>query len=257
MEKSRSTASHEKLFGCTLLSTAYFPPVEYFAAIANSGKVLVEKCEVFQKQSYRTRCHIYGANGLLSLSVPVLRGEADVETGNQERMTIGASGNSTSVMHTHKLQIDKVRIDYSKPWLLQHKRAMDAAYMTSPFYEYYRDDIFAVLDSGEEYLFNLNSRLLELFCELTGLSAEIGFTDEWTPADTNGLEQQDWSGGVDLADLRNTIHPKNKGENLLQRLNMDSPYYQVFSNKGGFVGNLSILDLLSNEGPNSISFLKK
>ena len=257
MEKSRGTASHEKLFGCTLLSTAYFPPVEYFAAIANSGKVLVEKCEVFQKQSYRTRCHIYGANGLLSLSVPVLRGEADVETGNQERMTIGASGNSTSVMHTHKLQIDKVRIDYSKPWLLQHKRAMDAAYMTSPFYEYYRDDIFAVLDSGEEYLFSLNSRLLELFCELTGLSAEIGFTDEWTPAVADGPEQQDWSGGVDLADLRNTIHPKNKGENLLQRLEIDSPYYQVFSNKGGFVGNLSILDLLSNEGPNSISFLKK
>ncbi len=235
---SRGAASQGKIFGCTLLSTAYFPPVEYFAAMVNSDRVLIEKCEIFQKQSYRTRCHIYGANGLLSLSVPVLRGEAELHGGSAD-----CTQDEASAMHTHKLLIDKVRIDYSKPWLQQHKRAMDAAYMTSPFYEYYRDDIFAVLDSGQEYLFNLNSRLLELLCELAGISTKIDFTDEW-------------KGCVEFADFRSSIHPKFKGENLLERLKIDRPYYQVFSNKSGFIGNLSILDLLCNEGPNSISFLR-
>lgn len=255
MERSKSFSSQGKKFGCALLSTAYFPPIEYFVAMANSDKVLVEKCEVFQKQSYRTRCHIYGANGLLSLSVPVLRGEADVETGGQEIQTNGVSGNNANIMHTHKLQIDKVRIDYSKPWLLQHKRAMDAAYMTSPFYEYYRDDIFAILDSGEEYLFNLNNRLLELLCELTGISTGVDFTTEWNSSEGNGSEMGNLLSGRELVDFRNTIHPKYKGITLLEKLKIDRPYYQVFSNKGGFIGNLSILDLLCNEGPNSISYL--
>ena len=242
-----SAVSRKKLFGTTLLSTAYFPPVEYFAAIANSERVLVEKCEIFQKQSYRTRCHIYGANGLLSLSVPVLRGEADCASG------AGTSPVGTSVSHTHKLLIDSVKIDYSKPWVQQHSRAMDAAYMTTPFYEYYRDDIMAILESGEENLFNLNCRLLELFCELIGLSAEIGFTKEWKSFE-EGNEYGLLSGSK-LADFRSAIHPKYKGENLLQRLKIERDYYQPFSNKGGFLGNLSILDLLCNEGPNTISFL--
>ncbi|MBR5856565.1 MAG: WbqC family protein [Bacteroidales bacterium] len=230
---SSRASQTDRQFDCSLLSTAYFAPVEYFAAIANSERVLVERCEIFQKQSYRTRCHIYGANGLLSLSVPVLRGSDEAVSES---------------IRTHKLLIDKVKIDYSKPWVQQHSRAMDAAYMTTPFYEYYRDDIMAILESGEEYLFNLNSKLLELFCEMIGLSAKIDFTEEWKSADA-----QDKG----ITDLREVIHPKYKGENLLQRLQIERPYYQVFSNKGGFIGNLSILDLLCNEGPNSISFLLK
>lgn len=255
-----SAVSCKKLFGTSLLSTAYFPPVEYFAAIANSRRVLVEKCEIFQKQSYRTRCNIYGANGLLSLSVPVLRGEAENAAGAVVDEV------ACSALHTHKLLIDSVRIDYSKPWVQQHSRAMDAAYMTTPFYEYYRDDIMAILTSGEENLFNLNYRLLELFCELIGLSADIGFTQEWKSSETvcsfssgviAGIDDDDLLSGRELVDFRSTIHPKYKGENLLQRLKIERPYYQAFSNKGGFIGNLSILDLLCNEGPNSISFLKR
>ena len=228
-----SSASVNKLFGLSLLSTAYFPPVEYFAVIANSREVLVEKCETFQKQSYRTRCHIYGANGLLNLTIPVLRGDA--QDGS----------------HTHKLLIDSVRIDYSKPWVVQHKRAIEAAYMTTPFFEYYKDDLFAVLDSEPETLFELNSRLLDLLCELIGLSTPIRFTREWYSV--NG---QDGSTGAEPVDFRNRIHPKSKEENLLQQMKIEKPYYQVFSNKQGFKSNLSVLDLLCNEGPNSISFLK-
>ena len=111
------------IFETSLLSTAYFPPIEYFAVIANSRKVEIESGEMYQKQSYRTRCHINGANGLLVLTVPVLRSAVKDE---------GSS---------HKIPTADLKIDYSKPWILQHKRALEAAYMSSPFFEYYMDEI--------------------------------------------------------------------------------------------------------------------
>lgn len=214
-----------------LLSTAYMPPVEYFAAMANSEKVFVEKCEMFQKQSYRTRCHIYSANGLLALTVPVRR--------NTPEEAVGAQRPS------HKLLIDEILIDYSKPWVQQHERAIEAAYMTTPFFEYYKDDIFAILRSGEQSLFELNRKFIELFNELIGISTPIEYTTEWLPEHS------------DVEDLRNRIHPKYKGEDMLDLLQIKKPYWQVFSHKQGFIPNLSVLDLLCNEGPNSISFLKR
>ncbi len=235
MQNNMESASRLVLPGSCLLSTAYFPPVEYFAAMANSKKAIIEKCEMFQKQSYRTRCHIYSANGLLALTVPAKRNVMEVESANAKE----------AVRPSHKLFIDKVGIDYSKPWVQQHKRAIEAAYMTTPFFEYYRDDIFAVLDGNHESLFDLNLKLIELCNELIGISTPIEFTSEW-------LE----STGVECIDLRAAIHPKSKERNLLERMQIEKPYYQVFSNKQGFISNLSILDLLCNEGPNSISFLK-
>ena len=208
------------------------PPVEYFAAMVNSDKVLVEKCEMFQKQSYRTRCHVYSANGLLALTVPVRRNTTEEAVGTQ--------------LHpSHKLMIDDILIDYSKPWVQQHERAIEAAYMTTPFFEYYKDDIFAILRSGEPSLFELNRKFTELFRELIGISTPIEYTTQWLP---------EYS--PDCEDLRNRIHPKSKSEDLLDILQIKKPYWQVFSHKQGFIPNLSILDLLCNEGPNSISFLK-
>lgn len=217
---------------CCLLSTAYLPPVEYFAVMANAEKVVIEKCEMFQKQSYRTRCHIYSANGLLSLTVPVKR---DIHSDNLVE----------SSLSSHKLLIDRVMIDYSKPWVLQHKRALEAAYMTTPFFEYYKDDIFAILESGEPNLFNLNMRLTELFMEFIGISTPVEYSSEWLAEAPQGC-----------IDLRNAIHPKSRETDMLERMQIKKPYYQVFSNKQGFISNLSVIDLLCNEGPNSISFLK-
>ena len=95
-----------------LLSTAYFPPISYFAAMAQEmGVVYIETCENYQKQSYRNRCRFYAADGVQDLSVPL------VHEGGR------------------KIPIDKVRIDYSKPWLLQHKRAIVSAYRTSAYFE--------------------------------------------------------------------------------------------------------------------------
>ncbi len=220
------------IFGTSLLSTAYLPPIEYFVAIANSTKVEIESGEMYQKQSYRTRCHINGANGLLVLTLPVLRS--------------ALKGEESS----HKIPTSQLKIDYSKPWLLQHKRALEAAYMSSPFFEYYMDDLYGVLDSGEENLMRMNTALTLKIAELIGLETQIVLSDgNFILPGSETLAQRG------ISDFRDSIHPK-KPAVLLEQLKMNKPYWQVFTNKQGFVPNLSILDLLFNEGPNAISFLE-
>ena len=220
------------IFGTSLLSTAYLPPIEYFVAIANSGRVEIECGEMYQKQSYRTRCHINGANGLLVLTLPVLRS--------------AAKGDESS----HKIPVAQLKIDYSKPWLLQHKRALEAAYMSSPFFEYYMDDLYAVLDSGEESLLAMKTRLVHTISELIGIQTPIVMSDGNFIAPGSDLLQE-----RGISDFRDSIHPK-KPALLMERLKMNKPYWQVFTNKQGFVPNLSVLDLLFNEGPNAISYLE-
>ena len=221
------------IFETSLLSTAYFPPIEYFAAMANSCRVEIESGEMYQKQSYRTRCHINGANGLLVLTLPVLRSALKEE---------GTS--------SHKLPTAELKIDYSKPWLLQHKRALEAAYMSSPFFEYYMDDIYEILESGEENLLAMNTALTRKVAELIGLETPIELSGrEFIMPGSEALVQEG------ISDFRDSIHPKKKSD-LLERLQLEKPYWQVFTNKQGFVPNLTILDLLFNEGPNAVSFLE-
>lgn len=233
-----------------LLSTAYFPPVSYFAAIAqemeglikkgvdrknilptplSSSVVFIEACENYQKQSYRNRCRFYGADGVQTLSFPILH-----ENG------------------THKNLISEVKIDYSKPWVLQHKRAIISAYGTSAYFEYYQDELFAILDSQPEKLIDLNTALLDFFLQKIGLKAEINMTSEFS---TDGTVATD-SGRIQCEDLREIIHPKRQN-NILGSLELEKPYFQVFSPKHGFKSDLSIMDLLFNEGPDSILYLKK
>lgn len=242
-----------------LLSTAYFPPVSYFAAMAqemgglvlrtrdesNSGRagserqqeapqltpatVYIEACENFQKQSYRNRCYFYGADGVQSLQVPIIH-----EGG------------------THKQPISDIRIDWSKPWLLQHKRAIISAYRTSAYFEYYQDELFAILDSQLEKLFDLNMAIIRFFIEKTGLAIDLHTTEDYSRE--GNILASDGS-TTNCEDFRERIHPK-KENNILEGLNLKKPYFQVFAQKHGFQSDLSIMDLLFNEGPESICYLK-
>jgi hypothetical protein len=188
---------------------------------------------MYQKQSYRTRCHINGANGLLVLTLPVLRSAAKED---------GAS--------SHKLPTSELKIDYSKPWLLQHKRALEAAYMSSPFFEYYMDDIYEILDSGEESLLALNTRLTCKICELTGIETPITLTDgNFILPGAEELTARN------ISDFRESIHPKRDNA-ILRDNDLEKPYFQVFASKYGFKTDLSVMDLLFNEGPDSILYLK-
>ena len=181
--------------------------------------VYIEACENYQKQSYRNRCRFYAADGVQALSYPIIH-----EGG------------------THKLPISEIKIDWSTPWLQQHERAIVSAYRTSAYFEYYQDELFAILESRPERLLDLNMDLLRFFIEKTGLSVDLRLTSEY-------------SREVDMTDLREAIHPK-RPNTILKDLALEKPYFQVFSRKYGFQSDLSIMDLLFNEGPDSILYLK-
>ena len=220
-----------------LFTTAYFPPVSYFAAMAEDmaglsrkrgddsslelspSVIYIEACENFQKQSYRNRCRFYGAEGVQTLSFPILH-----EGG------------------THKQPITEIKIDYKTPWVQQHERAIVSAYGTSAYFEYYQDELFAILESKYEKLFDLNMALLRFFIEKTGIKVDLRLTTDFV------IEPE-------MEDFRETIHPK-RPNNILHDLELEKPYFQVFAPKYGFMSDLSIMDLLFNEGPDSIMFLK-
>lgn len=216
-----------------LLSTAYFPPVEYFAKIAEGftlspgdmkpSVIYIEACEHYQKQSYRNRCRFYAENGAQTLSVPV------VHRGG-----------------TFSHPITEIEVDYSTPWVLRSERAIMSAYESSPYFEYYKDELFGLMEAGTPTLFCLNTSITEWFLKKLGIPADIRFTEEYH-ADCPALFGED---------LRDIIHPK-KSNTILEDLQLKKPYYQVFSRKHGFISNLSIMDLLFNEGPDSIIWLKR
>jgi len=181
--------------------------------------VYVEACENFQKQSYRNRCRFYAADGVQTLSVPV------VHDGG-----------------THKIPIRELRVDYRKPWVQQHERAIVSAYGTSAYFEYYRDELFAILESGYERLFDLNMALIRFFIDKTGIKVDLRLTEDYEPCPS-------------MTDLREVIHPK-RPDTILRDLSLEKPYFQVFAPKYGFRSDLSVMDLLFNEGPDSILFLK-
>lgn len=201
---------------CAVVSTAYFPPVEYFMAAAMTGRIMIEACESYVKQSYRNRCRICACDGILSLTVPVsISGSRDISC---------------------------AEVDYSKSWLQQHERAIISAYRTSAFFEYYQDDIFPVLEARHAGLLELNTALTLRLMELLGIRCEVSFTTEYTP-----------SYGPGFLDLRDSLHPKKTVPEIFR--NRYKPYYQVFSDRYGFIAGLSALDLLCNEGPDALTYL--
>ncbi len=191
--------------------------------------VYIEACENYQKQSYRNRCRFYAADGVQALSFPIVH-----EGG------------------THKLPISEIKVDYSTPWLQQHQRAIVSAYRTSAYFEYYQDELFAIMDSRPEKLMDLNMALLRFFIEKTGLAVDLRMTSSFS---ADGLVAAA-DGSVEACDdLREVIHPK-RPDTILKDLKLEKPYFQVFSRKYGFKSDLSIMDLLFNEGPDSILYLK-
>lgn len=222
-----------------LFTTAYLPPVSYLAAIAEEMEglsdrtdggssselspsvIYIEACENYQKQSYRNRCRFYAADGVQDLNIPIVHEEG-----------------------THKQPVSEVRIDWSKPWLHQHRRAIISAYRTSAYFEYYMDDFFAIYEQKPEKLIDLNTSLLRFLTEKTGIAVDLRFTEEYS------------RDGHNCTDLREVIHPKRPND-ILARLQLEKPYFQVFAPKHGFRSDLSAIDLLFNEGPDSIGYIKR
>lgn len=191
--------------------------------------VALEGCEHFQKQSYRNRCRILTANGVENLQVPVVHGD-----------------------NLYRTPIREVRVDYSVPWIPKMERAVASAYESSAYFFHYRDDFFALLEAAPETLWELDLSLIGFFLAKTGIA--VGFR----PTETyERPEKYDTAGGVwPGEDLREAIHPK-RPNGILRALDLEKPYFQVFAGKYGFQSDLSVMDLLFNEGPDSILFLKR
>lgn len=203
-----------------ILNTAYFPPIEFFIQILTYKEILIEGHESYSKQTYRNRCNILSPNGKLSLVVPVTK------------------GNSLK-MHTNKISIL-----HSDNWQRNHQRALETAYNNSPYFLYYKDEIFDLLDRASDNLFEFNLKTIKAIAEIININAShIKTTEEYIK------EYQE-----NTIDLRDKIHPKKV--NLLSP-SKECKYFQVFVDKYGFTYNLSILDLVFNEGPQSLDFLTK
>lgn len=191
--------------------------------------VYMEACENYQKQSYRNRCRFYGADGVQTLSFPIVH-----EGG------------------THKQPISQIRLDYSTPWIQQHQKAIISAYRTSAYFEYYQDELFAIMDSRPEKVFDLNLAIIRFFIEKTGICVDLRMTEDYHKDGTIITSKGE---SIKCEDLREVIHPK-RPDTILKDYGLDKEYFQVFSTRHGFKPDLSIMDLLFNEGPDSIIYLK-
>jgi len=203
-----------------LLPLACLPDIEFFCWLHHAPKVVFEIHETYPKQTCRNRYRISSANGPLTLSVPVIK----------------PVGNHTPT-HT-------VRIDSSENRLRNHWRAIESAYNKSPFFLYYRDDFEQVFLNPPELLIDFNQRLLNLCLKALKLKPEFRLSESYQ------------KNPADLADLRNSIMPKNPLNHASGFLRFE-PYTQVFADRQQFIPNLSIIDLLYNLGPEAGEYIKR
>ncbi|MBQ9499846.1 MAG: WbqC family protein [Bacteroidaceae bacterium] len=198
------------------LSTAYLPPVQWFAKLLRYDKVYVEQYENYQKQTYRNRCVIAGPNGAISLTVPIEKPD------------------------TLKCLTKDIRISDHGNWRHLHWNALESAYNQTPYFEYLKDDLRPFYEKSFRYLMDFNEELIAVICALIDIEPHIERTTDYIAM------RED-------ADFRDSIHPKKNWQE--DKEFNPVPYYQVFQQKYGFLPNLSIVDLLFNMGPESVLVL--
>lgn len=200
-----------------LLNTAYFPPVQYLSKIKRYEDIYLEQYENYGKQSYRSRCEIMFANGIMPLIIPV-------EKANSKTLT------------------KDLRIVYATKWQKLHFKGIESAYKNSPFYEYYIDDLMVFFEKKEKYLLDLNTQILQCMMDFLKLRGEIHFTEDYLRSPAG------------YCDLRDFIHPKASKRQDDPDFTI-KPYRQTFSDRFPFAPNLSALDLLFNTGPDASDYL--
>ncbi len=206
-----------------VVPSLYAPPIIYFAHLykTQGEEVLFEAKEHFVKQSLRNRCQILTANGVQTLSIPL---EGSKKT---------------------KTAIDELCISGHDNWQKKHIQAIVSAYASSPFFEYYWDDIAPLYEEAVgQTLWSFNTKLTNRLTELIELELNYKVSQEFQ----SKYDEQ-------VLDLRYQIDKEDncQAEELLEQY----PYYQVFAERYGFSANLSIFDLIFNMGTESLLYLKQ
>ena len=189
----------------------YFGPIDYFADIVKSETIDLEVNENFQKQTYRNRCYILGANGKLPLTIPM--------------------------HHDGCRNMKDIKPSYDHNWQKEHFKSLSSAYLSSPYFEYYEDEVAAIYQKKEKYLLDLNIKTIEFILSKIKVDTVINQTEKFRFIDEE-------------FDFRNKYSAKKENEIVFPE------YAQVFDDKFDFTPGLSILDLLFSEGPSAGIYLK-
>lgn len=192
----------------------YFSPISQIGMIYQSDNLEFEVCDNFQKQTYRNRCYIYGANGKQLLNIPV-----------------------TSPKKEGRKKTRDILVEENSNWQDQHYKSLKIAYSSSPFFEFYEDDLIPIFNKNYKYLLDVNIDTFQFINDALDLQKEYTLTQTY-----KDQEHYDFR---NLASVK--FHPTCSIES----------YIQIFDDKFGSIHNLSILDLLFMEGPNTISFLEE
>ena len=236
-----------------LLSSTYFGPIQWYQKLNRYDECLIERHESFIKQTYRNRMIIPTTNGPLSLTIPT--------------------------NHDISLSMKDIRISDHANWRHVHWNALLSAYGESPFFEYYQDDIRPFYEKKYEFLFDFNMETTEKMIELLDIRPKISITEEYILSEERRVKSEETTFGgqgesqfdsiadhkvqssnlkvqskevQSIVDFRDAIRPKKP---LPDAEFVPKRYYQVYGQKHGFQPNMSILDLLFNEGNEAIFYL--
>lgn len=198
----------------TLILPTYFPSISNFVALVKSSSIVFEVEDNYQKQTNRNRTYIYSPNGILMLNIPVKHGKEKYQ------------------------KTKEVKLETAFDWQKQHFKSLEAAYRTSPFFEYFEDDLRPIFNKKHTFLIDLNFETIEILSKCLGIKLEYDKTTEYFHKSTNFKDFRDLAAGK-----KDTS-------------SFDS-YTQVFGEKHGYINNLSILDLLFNEGRFALDYLKE
>ena len=259
LHKGRGEPRFARRGGGALLSTTYFGPVQWYQKL-NRHRCIIEQHDNFVKQTYRNRCVIASANGPQTLTVPIERYDG------------------------MKCAMRDIRISDHGNWRHLHWQALVSAYGETPFFEYYADDIRPFFEEHRwKYLLDFNLDITQTLCSLLDVRPDLTLSDHYIDADETicgsgsldgaaaGLSEafESFGGAVKglngaaeslgsssacslFVDYRDAIRPKHP----LPDAEFEArPYYQVRAQRHGFLPNLSVLDLLFNEGPEGIFWL--
>lgn len=195
-----------------LLPVFYLPPISWFSEFLNAeNEVIFEQFENFPKQTYRNRANIYGANGKLSLIIPI--------------------------NHNGNRVYKDIEISYREDWQNLHWKSIKTAYQSSPYFEFYEDKLKKIFEIKEKSLLDFNIKSIKIILDILKTEKAYSLNEEYikNPEQTN---------------FRERFSAKSPTEYEM------AEYYQTFSDKMGFLADLSILDLICNNGPESLTYIK-